>query len=341
MMNVCSAKPNVEPGREQLREAVVGLQRDLHPARDEEHEDEQQRGDADQAELLRERGVDEVGVHERDQLLPPSGVVNVPLPSPAPPKPPFAIEYSDLHELVALAVLSQREPAGRRAEDLVDRPRMQPDHDALVDVADLLVGDVAAGDEEPEPDEHERQARRRDVEHREEDPEVEEARAEVVRHDEHEHARAPDHEQRADVLQPSLREHLALLAQVRGEEDDQEDLRELAGLELERADAHPEPRAVDGRPEPGQPRQEEQHDRADPEEVLVRLEHAVVAAQAEERQREERDADHDPEALLERVARAEAVDLGQRRPPSAARPSAAGTGRRSARSRRATRCAAR
>ena len=60
----------------------------------------------------------------------------------------------------------------------------------------------------------------------------------------------------------------------------------------------------------GTPRQEEQHDRSDPEEVLVLLEHAEVAAQAEEREREQPDADHDPEALLERVARAEAVDLG-------------------------------
>ena len=101
------------------------------------------------------------------------------------------------------------------------------------------------------PTDHEREPRGRDVEHREEDPEVEEPRAEVVRRDEHEHAGAPDHEQRAEVLQPRLREHLALLAQVGGEEDDQEDLRELAGLEPERADVHPEARAVDRRAEAG------------------------------------------------------------------------------------------
>ena len=91
MMNVCSAKANASPDGEQLREAVVDLERDLHPARDEEHEDEQERRDADQPELLRERGVDEVGVDVRDQLA-AVGVVNVPLPSPVPPKPPFAIE---------------------------------------------------------------------------------------------------------------------------------------------------------------------------------------------------------------------------------------------------------
>ena len=206
-----------------------------------------------------------------------------------------------LDDLVALAVLPQREPAGQRAEDLVVVHGLEPDRDPLVDVRDLAVGDAAAGDEEPEPDRDEREARGRDVEHREEDPEVEERRAEVVRGDEDEHRRAPDQEQRAEVLQPPLREHLALLAQVGGEEDDQQDLRELARLELERADVHPEPRAVDGRAEPGQARQEEQHDRADAEEVLVRLEHAVVAAQPDQRGGEERDADHDPEALLERV----------------------------------------
>ena len=67
IVNVCSANPNVRPGREQLREAVVDPERHLHPARDEHHEDEQQRGDADEAELLGERRVDEVGLHVGDQ----------------------------------------------------------------------------------------------------------------------------------------------------------------------------------------------------------------------------------------------------------------------------------
>ena len=58
-------------------------------------------------------------------------------------------------------------------------------------------------------------------------------------------------EQRPEVLQPALREHLALLAQVAGEEDDQRDLRELARLELERAELHPQAGAVDRSPIPG------------------------------------------------------------------------------------------
>src|SRR5581483_11451778 len=149
-----------------------------------------------------------------------------------------------------------------------------------------------------------------DVQHREEDPVVEERGPQVVRRDEDEHAAAPDEEQRPDVLQPSLREHLALLAQVRGEEDDQEDLRELARLELRRADAHPQARAVHRLTEPGYAGQEEQRDRGHAEQVLVVLEDAVVAAESDQRECEQRDPDHDPEALLERVGRTGAIDLG-------------------------------
>ena len=49
---------------------------------------------------------------------------------------------------------------------------------------------------------------------------------------------------------------------------------------------HPEACAVDGLADPGQARQEEQCDRAEAEEVLVRLEHAVVVPQADQRERE-------------------------------------------------------
>ena len=106
-----------------------------------------------------------------------------------------------------------------------------------------------ADEEQPERGGDEREPRGRDVEQREEDPVVEERAAEVVRHEEDEHRAAPDDEQRPPILQPALREHLALLAQVRGEEDDERDLPELARLELEPADVHPEARAVDRLPE--------------------------------------------------------------------------------------------
>ncbi len=143
--------------------------------------------------------------------------------------------------------------AGRRVRERVD-----PVRDALADPRDDVVQGRRAADEEGEAAEDVREPRRRDVEHREEDPEVEEPAAEVLRLEEDEHRRAPDHEQRPEVLQPALRQHLALLAQVAGEEDDQRELGELAGLEPERSRMHPKPRAVDRLPDQGQRREREQ-----------------------------------------------------------------------------------
>ena len=73
---------------------------------------------------------------------------------------------------------------------------------------------------------------------------------------------------------------------------------------------HPEARAIDRRADAGEARQKQQRDRADPEEILVLLEDAVVAAQSPERERKEADTDHDPQPLPERVRVAEPVNLG-------------------------------
>jgi hypothetical protein len=132
-----------------------------------------------------------------------------------------------------------------------------------------------------------------------------------VRLDEHEHRSAPDEQQRAEVLEAALGQHLALLAQVAREEDDQRELCELTGLELERADVDPEAGAVDRLAEDGRGREREQQERADAEEVLVALEHAVVVAEGEHRPRERADAHDDPEALTERVVRVQPVDQRQ------------------------------
>src|SRR4030095_4484648 len=111
-------------------------------------------------------------------------------------------------------------------------PGIEPDLDALLDAWDRRVDPGGTAYEERGPGDHEPDLRSRHVQHREEDPEVEEAAAEVVRHDEDEHRRAPDQEERPEVLEPELRQHLALLAQVAGEEDDEQDLRQLAGVEV-------------------------------------------------------------------------------------------------------------
>ena len=81
-----------EPDGEQLREAVLGQQRDPEAAQAEEHVDEQQRRRADEPELLGERGVDEVGVQLRGSAVWPFVVAKSPLPRPLPAKPPFPIE---------------------------------------------------------------------------------------------------------------------------------------------------------------------------------------------------------------------------------------------------------
>jgi hypothetical protein len=239
-----------EPGREQLREAVIGEQREAHSAQDEDHEQEQQRRDPNEPQLLRERGVDEVGVQVRDQRLSLGGRER-PLAEAGAEPAAVRERVERLDELEAGAVLAQRRVPVQRAVDGLVRPRVQPDRHAVVDVLDLRIDERGAAHEERQPDRREQDPAGRDVEHRQEDPEVEERRAEVVRLDEDEHRAAPDHEQRPEVLQPSLGEHLALLAEIAREEDDQSDLRQLARLELKRPEVHPQARAVDGRAEHG------------------------------------------------------------------------------------------
>ena len=130
--------------------------------------------------------------------------------------------------------------------------RVQPYIDPVADMRRDLVDARRTDDEQRGSRDDVGEARCGDVEHREENAEVEEPTAEVVCLYEDEHCAAPDHEQRAEILEPALRDHLPLFAQVAGEEDDQRQLRELARLELERAGADPQPGAVHGRAEAGQ-----------------------------------------------------------------------------------------
>jgi hypothetical protein len=64
-----------------------------------------------------------------------------------------------------------------------------------------------------------------------------------------------------------LREHLAFLAEVRGEKDDERDLAELTGLKAQRPKMHPQARAIDAETDPRQQRHEEQTDRTEAEQV--------------------------------------------------------------------------
>src|SRR5262245_7712290 len=283
-----------EPEREQLREAVLCEHRHPEPAQAEEHVDEQQCGRADEPELLGERGVDEVRVELRDQRVAARRRVHA-LPE-------------------ALAVEASVPDRVQRLDDLVPGrmavlPRVDPDRDPFLHPRHEVVEEGRAADEQREAGGGVPAARSGDVEHREEDPVVEERASEVVRHDDDEHGGAPDRKQRPEVLQSSLCEHLPLLAQVAGQEDDQHDLRELAGLELDPTHVHPEARSVDLLADHRERGQEQEGDGGEPEQVLVALEAPVVVPQEEERCGERGDADDDPEPLSECVVRVQPVDL--------------------------------
>ena len=172
-------------------------------------------------ELLRERGEDEVGVEIRDV-----GVAlrarERPAAQPGTAEAAVADRVERLNGLIAGAVRVG--------------PRIEPRVDALADPADRCVGEGGAAGEQREAGGDEERPPRGDVEHREEDPEVEERAAQVVRLDDDQHRGAEEEEQGPEVLEPPLREHLTLLPEVGGEEDDEEDLRELsrAGMRVGR-----------------------------------------------------------------------------------------------------------
>ena len=102
-------------------------------------------------------------------------------------------------------------------------------------------------------------------------------------------------------------EQLALVDEVRGEEHHEQHLGRLAGLEVQRADAHPEPRAVDLLPDAGERRQQQRGDAEEQERVPVALERADVAHD-HEREHERGDADRGPHRLHAREVAVEARD---------------------------------
>ena len=102
--------------------------------------------------------------------------------------------------------------------------------------------------------------------------------------------------------------HLAGVAQVAGQEDDQTDLGELRRLEHEQAgDAHAQVRAVGLVSDAGQPRQDQQAQRHHDDDVAVLLELAVVAKR-DDRDPEQDQPEHEPLRLLARERGADPVD---------------------------------
>ena len=203
-------------------------------------------------------------------------------PSPLPKRPPSAWANSDCCTWPA--------PSGLRAE------RIEPDVDALVDVADVAAEDVGPDAEHEQPGEDVGEAARGDVEQRQEGAEEHQRAAEVAGGDEHQHRRAPDDEQRPEVLQrrdreaeePARgdREQLALLRQVAGEEDDDADLRQLGRLEVDRAEVDRRGRPRSPARRFREPRRQQQQDPGGRDQVAVALEQVVVAKQDDRRAEE-------------------------------------------------------
>ena len=66
MMNACSAEDRGQAGGEDLLERALGADRDAEAGADDQHERDEDGGRAEQAELLADRGEDEVVLHLGD-----------------------------------------------------------------------------------------------------------------------------------------------------------------------------------------------------------------------------------------------------------------------------------
>ena len=197
--NACRAKTAVSPAASSFENAVPGHHRGLEAAGGDQRVDQDHAAGAEEAELDRDHRVDEVGVR-RGQDQPHSGTArcsraNGPgsfssdSPRPWPKRPPSAWANSDCCTWPA--------PVGRpartgRARCRRDRRtwrrcscRARRRRSTNISQADDHVGEPAGGD----------------VEQRQEGAEEHQRAAEVADEDEHQHRRAPDDQQRPEVLQ--------------------------------------------------------------------------------------------------------------------------------------------
>ena len=218
---------------------------------------------AEEAELVDDQRVDRVGLRRRQQrLLRVPGDRDQRLPEAFAEEAAVGLGEDRLEDLVAAAVrvvcrgAARFRPGRGRAARWRRRTRRRRRNIAI-------------------PMTTKREAAGGDVEQGEEGGEEHQRAAEVADEDEHEHRGAPDDQHRPEVLERRQGDaedppraddqHLAVLAQVAGEEDDDRDLRELGRLEGERADLDPEVGAVDLLADPRQARrqQQQQPDRGD------------------------------------------------------------------------------
>ena len=174
-------------------------------------------------------------------------------------------------------------------------------------VPDELVHGEPAYGEEREADERVERLAGREVEHREEDAEEEERRPQVLLEDDDDHRHRPHREDRQQVGHrrdrerpdaPGMRDDLAELLEVRGEEHDEKDLHGLPRLEVEPRDADPDARAVDLAADDRQQRRDQQDETEDRPGPLEARERGEIARD-EDRRRERAGGDDHPCQLLE------------------------------------------
>ena len=225
----------MSPAASSFSNELRRAQRDAQAGPDEQHVADQHRGGAEQAELLTDGGEDEVGGGRGDLL-----------------------RRAQRDAGAGDAAAAEREQPLHELEALVGgvRPRVDPDAHALLHVGERRPGEQRAGGEQAGADDEVGAAAGGDPEHRDEQCEEQQRRAEVLlRHDDHERD-APGRKDRGHDAQRQLgdgerpdpaydREQGAVLDEVGGEEQRQRDLGELARLEVDGTEAHPQASAVD------------------------------------------------------------------------------------------------
>ena len=224
---------DARPGGQQLAEAVPHRDRGAQAADDHDRVQHQHAGQADQPELLADRGDDEVGRrrgHRAGLTVAQTGAED----------PAGGEAEQRLHHLVAGAV-----GIGER---------VQPGLHADLDVAEKVIRRNASRGEQRQADDHPAEPFGRHVDQHQERRVEQQRGAEVLLEDHHADRDDPRRQQRRQVagagqvhaedVLTGAGEHAALGHQHRGEEDQQQDLGELGGLNREAGQLNPDLRAV-------------------------------------------------------------------------------------------------
>src|SRR2546427_13222238 len=236
---------------EELQERRGRAQCDDHPPIEEQQIEREERQRAGETGLLRERVEHEVAPHDGDPI-------RHAVAEPGAEESAVAERVEPLHELIA----------GAEAKVIVERPK--PRVDACLNVTEQLIRDEPTDEQQRQAEDGIETLARREKEHGQEDPEEERGRADVFFEDHDKHRDPPHRDDRHEVRDRRdrewpdaalrLREHLPVLLEVGGEEDDEQQLHGLPWLDRSRAHLDPDPRAVDLAADDREERRDEKKD---------------------------------------------------------------------------------